>query len=231
SRALLRRLCLWSLSARRSCTGRGKPTNQRLDVLSQQRVRIELKVGVRSESLFPDGEQDDRRHDKRCDLLGIEGAQLLALDTALKDSLHQRQTWAWPHVRPELRELREISRLGHNQLDERWERPVELALEDGNKRPQKVCRRTVERVHQLLGLLQARPDRLPRYRLEEVFLIFEVEVDRRLAYPRLGRDVLEPRASKASMGEELKRGGNQLPGPGVAAPLPFLGWLSFGPLI
>jgi len=86
----------------------------------------------------------------------------------------------------------------------------------------------VKRVHQLLGLLEGRRDRLPRHCGEEVFLVFEVEVDGRLAHPGFGRDVLEPRAGEASLGEELKRGGNQLLGPCIAAPLPLPRWLGFG---
>src|SRR5207249_2215930 len=77
-----------------------------------------------------------------------------------------------------------------------------------------------ERLGEGLTLGDDRHDRLPHHRLEQGFLTVEVQVDGALGHTGSTGHVGELRRGEPALSEHLKRGGHDLPRPGVLPTLP-----------
>ena len=85
---------------------------------------------------------------------------------------------------------------------------------------QEFAARPVEARYFACGLADARDDVIAHHRLEEVFLVLEVEVERPLGDAGARGDVVEPGARIALFDEEFERGGDQFGRPCFLAAFP-----------
>ena len=182
-----------------------------------QRPGIEHIGLVTTERVAPqhreDGEGDDAHHGA----LDIDRAKLAALDAGAQHMPHQGHAAMHHLVQIKARQLRKIARFRQHQLGDCTDRRRDDF--------EKALYQAFEAAGRGFGCIADHRFRagyigqklLPDDRLEELFLILEVEVYRPFCDPGAQCNVVEPRRGKAALGEACQRCGQDLPRTGILA--------------
>ena len=112
----------------------------------------------------------------------------------------------------EARDVGKVAGLGQDQLDHAAQRALGESAELGDQSAQQVFGRAFEAVDELVRLHQRLADRFGDHRLEELFLVLEVEVGEALADAGGFGDVLELGGGEARGDEQVERRAGDLRG-------------------
>ena len=153
-------------------------------------------------------------------MVDVDLAELAARDAAPQDGRDQPEAAVDDLVEVEAREVREIAGLGDHELRDRAE-PGSDDVGDRQQQPlEEHGTRPLEGRGERLDAGEVRQERLAHDRLEQLLLAVEVEVERALADPGAGRDVLDPGRGEAALGETLERRRQDLLRPRLLAAAP-----------
>ena len=148
-------------------------------------------------------------------------AELAALDAAGQCAGEQRVPGLDDFIEEEARDFRKVAAFRHDELAEATGLAAAVVVPPaGDQRAQQLGTGSVEAQQFFGGLADASNDVVAHDRLEEFFLVLEVQVQRAFRDAGAAGDILEPRAGVAFLDEELQSSGSEFGRAGVLAALP-----------
>ncbi len=180
-----------------------------------ERLRVEW-----TQRMLPQGREQQGRDHTVDRVLDVDRAELAAGDPAAEQRGEQPPAPADDLIEIEPRQLREVARLGDHQLGQRREPRAVHLLDEHARDIHQEPRHRPRSLGRGFELLQGRHEVAAHHRLEQLFLVLEVEVSGSLGHSCPGRHVLQPRGGEAPLGEAIQRGLQDLPGAGILATAP-----------
>ena len=170
-----------------------------------------------AERVLPQRQQQERPGEQRQGGVHVHRAELAALHATGEDALDQGEGPTQHGVGVELRNRGEVAGFGDHELGHRGQVAVEQLQEALCQQPQQVSAGASMSGELPLGRLEIWQYRLAHDGAEQVLLGGEVEVDRALADPGGGSDVLQLGRGVAAFSERGEGGSDDLAGPRVLA--------------
>ena len=176
---------------------------------------IECQVGVPAQRVLPQRQQQERRCEQRQGGVDVHPAELAAFHATGQDALDQGEGPTQHGVGVELRNRGEVAGFSDHELGHRGQVAVEQLQEPLCKQPEQVGAGAGMSGELPLGHLEIWQHRLAHDCAEQVLLGGKVEVDRALADPGGGSDVLQLRRGVTAFSERGEGGSDDLAGPRV----------------